>query len=62
MANLSLPAALKSYRRRAMLTQAELAAQLGVSLYSVRAWEGGKWGISARNARRLRELGVKFVW
>ena len=46
-------------RRRRLLTQAELAAQVGVTTKTVQTWESGQAQPRLRHVRRLAEvLGV----
>jgi transcriptional regulator with XRE-family HTH domain len=47
---------LRELRRRRLLTQAELAQRVGVSLQSVQAWEWGKSEPRLRHIRRLAEV------
>ena len=47
---------LKELRKKAGLTQMELAAKLGVSLMSIRIWESGAGKPNANNFKKL----VKF--
>ena len=47
---------LKELRKKAGLTQMELAAKLGVSLMSVRIWESGAGKTNAENFKKLVKL------
>jgi DNA-binding XRE family transcriptional regulator len=47
-------------RNKARLTQAELAAALGVSLKTVWTWESGRAKPQLRHQRRLAELLAEF--
>lgn len=56
------PANLKAARKRAKLTQEQVAQQLGVAIDTVRSWEQGK---AEPPISRLREMGrlygVSFI-
>jgi transcriptional regulator with XRE-family HTH domain len=47
---------LKDLRRRRLLTQKELAAEVGVSYQTVQSWESGKAQPRLRHIRRLAEV------
>ena len=61
--NESVESPLKQMRRKAGLTQAELARRIGVSDRAIRAWEKGEYPpmMKVPQIRSLcRELGVTF--
>jgi transcriptional regulator with XRE-family HTH domain len=47
---------LKGLRRRRLLTQKELAAQVGVTHQTVQSWESGRARPRLRHIRRLAEV------
>ncbi|NCB47916.1 XRE family transcriptional regulator [bacterium] len=47
---------LKELRKKAGLTQMQLAAKLGVSLMSIRIWESGAGKPNEENYEKLKEL------
>ena len=47
---------LKELRKKAGLTQMQLAAKLGVSLMSIRIWESGAGKPNAENFKKLVKL------
>jgi DNA-binding transcriptional regulator YiaG len=53
------PDEVKAIRRRLGLTQAELAAQVGVTRVTVARWESGLIGIRESAARLLKLLSTK---
>ena len=48
--------ALKEYRQKVLLTQEELAHELGVSFASVNRWENGQFEPTMKIKRKLRDL------
>lgn len=44
---------LKKYRKAKKLTQAQLAEMVGVHVYAIKSWEGGRYEPTARNAYEL---------
>lgn len=51
------PQKIKSIRKRAGLTQQQLADQLGVTVQTVKNWEGGRRGVAQRHLDELARLG-----
>lgn len=51
--------AIKEYRERKFLTQAELAAILGVGLNNVTRWETGKFEPTIKIKKKLYELFIE---
>jgi len=47
---------IKKLREDLELTQAEMAARIGVTLQAYQRWESGKTKPMTRNRRRLRQL------
>ena len=47
---------LKELRKKAGMTQMQLAAKLGVSLMSIRIWESGAGKPNDENLNKLKEL------
>jgi transcriptional regulator with XRE-family HTH domain len=52
-----IPQKIKAIRKRAGLTQKQLADQLGVSLQAVKHWEGGRRGVAHHHQLELARLG-----
>ncbi len=50
---------IKEYRDKVLITQTELANQLGVSFASVNRWEKGKFEPTMKVKRKLRVLFIK---
>lgn len=53
-----LPAAIKAHRRRNLMTQAEYAEHIGVSVGAIMGWEQGVRTPSLAMARKLVAKGV----
>lgn len=50
---------IKKYRKEKGLTQAQLADLIGVHVYAIKSWEGGRYEPNVKNTRALVEaLGV----
>lgn len=47
---------IKALRQEYLLTQQELADELGIGVNTVRRWEGGICEISIRNARKVKDF------
>lgn len=47
---------IKALRQEYLLTQQELANELGIGVNTVRRWEGGICEISIRNARKVKDF------
>lgn len=53
---MNYPKMLKKYREKVLLTQTELAKELGVSFASVNRWENGQFEPTMKIKRKLRDL------
>lgn len=53
---MNYPKMLKEYREKVLLTQTELAKELGVSFASVNRWENGQFEPTMKIKRKLRDL------
>ena len=53
---MTYPEMLKKYREKVLLTQTELAKELGVSFASVNRWENGQFEPTMKIKRKLRDL------
>lgn len=56
MGQKSVAGKLKEYRRRCLLTQAELAVKLGVTEKTYRDWENGRKHPQIRHLRKISKL------
>jgi transcriptional regulator with XRE-family HTH domain len=54
---MTTPQKIKRIRRRAGLTQKQLADQLGVTVQAVKNWEGGRRGVAKRYHAELARIG-----
>ena len=52
--------ALKTLRKKMIITQTELANILGVSFGAVNRWESGKYKPTTKSKRKLAELFTKY--
>ena len=52
--------AIKALRKKMLITQTELAAQLGVAFVSVNRWENGAYGPTMKAKRKLALLFEKY--
>ena len=50
---------IKEYRDKVLITQTELANQLGVSFASVNRWEQGLFEPTMKSKRKLRKLFIE---
>lgn len=53
---MNYPKMLRKYREKVLLTQTELAKELGVSFASVNRWENGQFEPTMKIKRKLRDL------
>ena len=53
---MNYPKMLKKYREKVLLTQTELAKELGVSFASVNRWENGQFEPTMKIKRKLAKL------
>ena len=52
--------AIKTLRKKMLITQTELAAQLGVAFVSVNRWENGSYEPTMKAKRKLAPLFAKY--
>ena len=56
---MNYPKMLKEYREKVLLTQTELAKELGVSFASVNRWENGQFEPTMKTKRKLKKLFIE---